>query len=157
VDWQQVIVYGQLIPVFASSAYTDWKYRKVFNVVSIPALIVMVITRLVIHPQGWLFYAVALAPAFLYYIVAHFTEEVGGGDILIAAYVGLASGIVLTLLAILNAGFLGMIVYYFQTFFGKGKAELRQPWVSFLFLGFCISAVELALLQQMLPIIQPWG
>ncbi|CAG7651275.1 prepilin peptidase [Paenibacillus allorhizosphaerae] len=156
-DWQQTLVYGQMVPIMASAAFTDWKYRKVFNIVSIPAIIAMIITRIFIHPQGWLFYTAALIPALVYYIFALFTNEVGGGDILIVAYLGIASGIVATLLSVINAGFVGLILYYVEAFIGKKKPHLQQPWVSLLFIGFCIGAVQITCLKFVFPFINPWG
>ncbi|MDQ0896225.1 MULTISPECIES: prepilin peptidase [unclassified Paenibacillus] len=156
-DWQQILVYGQMVPIMASTAYTDWKYRKVFNIVSMPAILAMIITRIFVHPQGWLFYIAALVPALLYYIIALITDEVGGGDILMVAYLGIAAGTVATMLSVLNAGILGLILFYVEAFFGKKKPSLQQPWVSLLFVGFCFAVVQIACLKFIFPFINPWG
>lgn len=155
--WQDVLVYGQLVIVLAIAAYTDWKYRKVYNVLSMPALIALTITRLFIHPQGWSFYIVALLPALLYYILALLTKEVGGGDILMAAYVGISSGVVATMLSVINAGLLGFFLFIGQAMLGGKKPTLHQPWVSLLFIGFCLSVLQIAGLQKLFPFINPWG
>lgn len=130
------LVLTLLCVVLLISVYTDLKWRKIYNVVTITAIVAIIVIRLFHHPQGAISYLWGIVPAVIFYVGALLTKgkAAGGGDILLLFFLGLTMGAVGTVLTLVYSCVL-LVLFSVVYFLLTNRKFTQAPMAIFFALG----------------------
>ncbi len=122
---------------FLLIAIIDLKYRLVLNVLTYPAIVVLLVLNLVTLPQQTTNILLGGAMAFgIFFLTARLRPgELGGGDVKLATLIGVAFGFPQMLLALLVGAGIGGIVVVFLLVSRKAGWKSQIAYAPFLCLG----------------------
>ncbi|MBI1279791.1 MAG: hypothetical protein GC179_16810 [Anaerolineaceae bacterium] len=122
---------------FLLIAIIDVKYRLVLNVLTYPAIVVLLVLNLVTLPQQTSNILLGGAMAFgIFFLTAWLRPgELGGGDVKLATLIGVAFGFPQMLLALLVGAGIGGVVVIFLLVSRKAGWKSQIAYAPFLCLG----------------------
>ena len=122
---------------FLLIAIIDFKYRLVLNVLTYPAIVVLLVLNLVTMPQQTTNILLGGAMAFgIFFLTAWLRPgELGGGDVKLATLIGVAFGFPQMLLALLVGAGIGGVVVIFLLVSRKAGWKSQIAYAPFLCLG----------------------
>ncbi|MFQ5945721.1 MAG: prepilin peptidase [Anaerolineae bacterium] len=134
------------LTVFAVVAYTDFRERRILNVVTYPAILFALGTAIGEGSWPW---AVAGALAYgivmVIPVVIYGPERAGIGDVKLALFIGLVFGLTQTLyLAVLVGAGAAAIVGVVGIIFGKLHRHSTIPFGAFMALGAAVALFQAA-------------
>ena len=138
----ETLVLAISFPVYALIAVIDLKYRLVLNVVVYPAIALVIVAQLLlVHQEPRAILLGGILAFSVFYMVAWLKPgQLGGGDIKLAALIGLTFGFPQVLLALLVGAGMGALVALLLLWLRTGL-KYRIPYAPFL----CFGAIVLLL------------
>lgn len=84
-----IVLFGLLV----ACSYTDWRYRKIYNKITVPAILVgLVLSAMTNFPQGLWNALFACAVGFFLFFILFVFGWMGGGDVKLIAAIGALTG-----------------------------------------------------------------
>lgn len=126
---------------FMLIAVIDLKYRLILNIVTYPAFIIAVIMQVVILPDALLNVVIGGVFAFgIFFIVAQMKpDDLGGGDVKLAALIGVIFGFPNMLWALIVGGTVGALAAIYLVVRGSSTLRSYIPYAPFLCTGAMVA------------------
>lgn len=139
-NWELLVAFI-FVSVLILAVLTDLRKQLILDVITLPALALLLILRLFIGERSFWFYLAGGLLGFLLLLALAAISKggMGGGDIKLYAVVGVALGPLLTLQSLILASFLGTIVGGLLMLAGFVKRRQPIPFAPFIFLGALIA------------------
>ncbi|ARK31606.1 prepilin peptidase [Halalkalibacter krulwichiae] len=130
-----------LTTVLVLAVLTDIREKLILDVITLPAIAILLITRLFIGSEPFWFYVVGGAVGFVLLLLIAIVSRggMGGGDIKLYAAIGLVLGPWMTLLSFMVASFLGAVVGLLLIVTGVVKRKQPIAFGPFIFIGTLIA------------------
>lgn len=130
-----------LISLLILSVLTDIRQKLILDVITLPALIILIITRIFIGEYSFWYYALGgLIGFLLLFCIALISKGgMGGGDVKLYATIGVALGPWLTMLSLVLSSFFGSLIGGVLIGTGKMKRNQPIPFGPFIFIGTLIA------------------
>ena len=125
------------------SVLTDIREQLILDIVTLPMLGLLIISRLFIGTEPFWYYLLGGAVGFLLLLFLAIVSKggMGGGDIKLYAAIGVALGPLLTVMSLVLASFVGAIVGIFLLMTGKVKKGQPIAFGPSIFVGTLIAYV----------------
>jgi prepilin signal peptidase PulO-like enzyme (type II secretory pathway) len=133
---------------FMLVALIDLKYRLVLNFMTYPAIVLLLIIHLLVLRQHSLNIILGGVMAFgIFFLVASLRPgQLGGGDVKLAALIGVAFGFPNVLWALMIAAITSGVFIAYMLFIRHSTLRARIPYAPFL----CIGAMSVALITLLI-------
>lgn len=96
IDLPRIALYlgsAALVTLLVISSYTDWKYRKIYNKVTLPAILIgLGLAAMTNFPAGLQSAALACVLGFSFFYLLFMLGMMGGGDVKLVAAIGALTG-----------------------------------------------------------------
>lgn len=137
---EAVLLVG-LMALFVLIAVIDLKYRLILNIVTYPALVIALLVQLVLLPDAVLNVVIGGVFAFsIFYIVARMKPgDLGGGDVKLAALIGVIFGFPNMLWALIVGGTAGALAAVYLVVRGSSTLRGYIPYAPFLCAGAMVA------------------
>ncbi|MEJ8548107.1 prepilin peptidase [Brevibacillus borstelensis] len=144
--WSAEMLMGLLfVSLLVIASVSDIAYRLIPDKVTLPALALFLILRLLIHPtQPYWMYLLAMAVGFgMFFLLTVLSRGgVGGGDIKLYAAVGLFLGLPLLALSIFLSALLGALFGVILMLFCGAGRKTQVPFGPFIAAGSLLAYLE---------------
>ncbi|MDQ0339488.1 leader peptidase (prepilin peptidase)/N-methyltransferase [Caldalkalibacillus uzonensis] len=126
-----------LISVLVLAVLTDLRKKLILDVITLPALVLLLVLRLVIGEYSFWFYLAGGLTGFGLLLLISIVSRggMGGGDIKLYALIGVVLGPSLTLLSLVLASFMGALVGGVMILLGRWQRKETIPFAPFIFVG----------------------
>ncbi|WP_428909284.1 prepilin peptidase [Niallia sp. Krafla_26] len=125
------------------SVLTDIREQLILDIVTLPMVGLLIISRLFIGTEPFLYYLIGGAAGFLLLLFLAIVSKggMGGGDIKLYAAIGVALGPLLTVMSLVLASFVGAIAGIFLMMTGRVKKGQPIAFGPSIFIGTLVAYV----------------
>lgn len=137
----ELIVAWLLVAVLIISVLTDIRQKLILDVITLPAIVLLLCARVLIGDEAWWFYALGGCLGFFMILgIGLFSRGgMGGGDMKLYAAIGVVLGPWLTILSLFLASFFGALIGLVLLVTGKVKRKEPIPFAPFIGLGVLLA------------------
>lgn len=133
------------------SLYTDLRYGKIYNFITMPAIGAGLVLNAFSNPgghiSGLLTSFAAAAGAFVFFIIPYKLGALGGGDVKLMMAIGALKGHIFLFYAVISIGLVSFVVslfvFFMQLFKDRKFSGVMQILVSFYYRNIEVSGDEL--------------
>lgn len=117
-----------LVPILAIAVYTDWRWHRLYNWLTMPAFLIGLILSFVTGgSSGLLLSLEGAGVAFVVFLLLYLFAKMGAGDLKLMVAIGAWIGYPLILSALINVALAGgVIALAFAVRYGALRAVLRN-------------------------------
>ena len=127
--------------VLIVAVLTDIREQLILDVITLPAIAILLITRLFIGTEPFWFYLVGGVVGFVLLLLIAIVSRggMGGGDIKLYAAIGVALGPWMTVMSLVVASFIGAVVGSLLMLTGVVKRKQPIAFGPFIFIGTIVA------------------
>jgi len=145
----KLLVYLVYSAIFALILVTDMERRLILNVVTYPSMLLALVASFVIPDITWWSALLGGAIGFLFFLIAAVVGNrvfgsgaMGGGDVKLAAFVGLITGFPLIIETLVLTIIAGAVISFVLLITGLRKRHNYIPYGPFLVIGAVITLLK---------------